>query len=96
MLPLLQDHLNRNGSFPLGALWRLLVSVLAPAALAYVLVDALWTDVETPYGGFPGWMLGVFGWGAAGAVIVFGFVAARLPWRQDTPMDVTADEEVQG
>jgi neurotransmitter:Na+ symporter, NSS family len=95
VLPLAQNHLNRNGSFPLGLAWRLLVSIVAPLALAYVLLDGLWNDIETPYGGFPAWMLGVFGWGAAGIVIVFGFVAARMPWRKDTPMDVTADEEVQ-
>ncbi|WP_181310062.1 sodium-dependent transporter [Nocardioides campestrisoli] len=94
-LPLLQNHLNRNGSFKLGTTWRVLISVVTPIALAYVLIDGLVTDIETPYGGFPGWMLGVFGWGAAGLVLVFGFVATLLPWRKDTPMDVTADEEVQ-
>ncbi len=94
-LPLLQNHLNRNGSFKLGTTWRVLISVVAPIALAYVLFDGLVTDIETPYGDFPGWMLGVFGWGAAGAVIVFGFLATLLPWRKDTPMDVTGDEEVQ-
>ena len=95
VLPLAQNHLNRSGSFPLGAWWRVLVSIVAPIALAYVLLDGLWNDIKTPYGDYPTWMLLLFGWGAALGVIVFGFVAALLPWRKDTPMEVTQDEEVQ-
>jgi hypothetical protein len=33
-------------------------------------------------------MLLVFGWGAAAAVIAFGFVAARMRWRDDNALTV--------
>ncbi len=82
-LPMLAAHLNDGGSVHVGAWWRLLVGVVAPAALTYVLVDAFITDIRTPYGAYPGWMLAVFGWGAAAAVAVLGFLAARMPWRGD-------------
>ncbi|WP_141012538.1 sodium-dependent transporter [Nocardioides sambongensis] len=91
-LPLLADHLNLTGSVHLGTWWRALVMVITPVALAIVLVDAFRTDVQTPYGDpsapFPAWMLGVFGWGTAAAVLVFGFLAAMVPWaRHDALAD---------
>ncbi|MGB0100904.1 MAG: sodium-dependent transporter [Nocardioides sp.] len=85
-LPSLADHLNATGSVHVGTWWRVLIGGVAPVALIYVLIDAFVTDIQTPYGGdgtYPGWMLGVFGWGAAAAVVIFGFLAALMPWRGD-------------
>ena len=47
--------------------------------------------IQEPYEGYPTWMLLTFGWGAALAVIVFGFVAARMRWRHKDAL--TAHEE---
>ena len=93
-LPQLQDHLNERGSVPIGAWWRVLISVVAPLALAYVLVQAFLDDLETPYGGYPGWMLATFGWGAALLVIVVGLAAARLPWRPGTSLEAPVQDAV--
>ncbi len=87
-LPTLADHMNRNGSVPLGMWWVVLISVVTPLALAFILVKDLIDHLQEPYGGYPTWMLLVFGWGAAAAVIVFGFVAARLPWRHKDALTV--------
>ena len=80
-LPTLSEHMNRTGSIPLGTWWIALISVVTPLALVFILVKELINDINNPYGGYPTWMLLTFGWGSAVAVIVFGFVAARLPWR---------------
>jgi neurotransmitter:Na+ symporter, NSS family len=82
-LPLLGAHLSEGSSVNVGAWWRVLVSVVAPLGLALVLVQAFWTDARTPYGDYPGWMLLVFGWGAAVAVLAFGFLAAQSRWRDE-------------
>jgi neurotransmitter:Na+ symporter, NSS family len=55
------------------------------------MVDAFLTDLETPYEGYPQWMLLTFGWGAAAAVIVFGFLAARVRWRPETSLEPVPD-----
>jgi NSS family neurotransmitter:Na+ symporter len=94
-LPLLAAHLNHGGSVPIGAWWRVLISVVAPLALAYVLVRAFLDDLETPYGDYPQWMLLTFGWGAAVAVVVVGFAAARIPWRSGTSL-APPDDELTG
>jgi neurotransmitter:Na+ symporter, NSS family len=90
-LPMLAEHMNRNGSVPLGRWWLVLIAVVAPAALAFVLVQDFIDNVQEPYGGYPGWMLAVFGWGAAAAVLVFGFVAARMPWRDKDALTIPGD-----
>ncbi len=90
-LPTLADHLNHHGSVRLTGWWRVLISVVAPLALGYVLVRAFLDDVETPYEGYPDWMLLTFGWGAAGLVVVFGFVAARVKWRSRTSLEPPLD-----
>jgi neurotransmitter:Na+ symporter, NSS family len=90
-LPTLADHMNRNGSVRLGTWWVILMSFVTPVALAYILVSDFIDHVQDPYEGYPTWMLLTFGWGAALAVIVFGFVAARMPWRH--PDALTIPEE---
>jgi NSS family neurotransmitter:Na+ symporter len=87
-LPMLADHLNHNGSIHIGTWWRVLISIVAPAMLSYILIDGLVGDLEEPYEGYPQWMLLTFGWGAAVAVIVFGFLATTVRWRPETSLEV--------
>jgi NSS family neurotransmitter:Na+ symporter len=88
-LPMLASHLNDGGSVRIGLWWRALIGVVAPVGLSYVLVDAFLTDIREPYEGYPGWMLVVFGWGAAVAVIVVGFLAGRTRWRAEAALSDT-------
>ena len=92
-LPRLRDHLNRDGSVPVRGWWIALVSVVTPLALAFILVRELLAVIEEPYGGYPQWMLVVFGWLAAALVAVAGFAIARVPWRPETIFDDTATTE---
>ena len=97
-LRMLAAHHNLTGSLQLGRTWFALVSVITPVALTYVLVDAFVADVKDAYEGYPGWLLGTFGWGAAAAVVVVGVLASLLPWRSQTPMDIAVpkvEEEIR-
>ncbi len=92
-LPVLADHLNRDGSVHLGRWWQVMLAVVTPAVLTYILFEELRAVIDTPYEGYPGWMLGVFGWGAAAAVMVAAFLATLLPWRESTPLEPVEGEE---
>jgi NSS family neurotransmitter:Na+ symporter len=81
---LLREHLNRDGSVHVGTWWQWLIGLVAPAALTFILVNELIDNIQEPYEGYPGWMLNTFGWGLAVAVLVLGFLAAALPWRDRT------------
>lgn len=93
-VPGLARHMNRFGSIPLGRVWIALVSVITPAMLTFVLVREFGEAVQTPYGGYPSWMLWTFGWGATLAVIVFALLASRVRWREETPLVVPEEPDV--
>ncbi|MFJ4222967.1 sodium-dependent transporter [Microbacterium sp. NPDC089695] len=79
-LPALAEHLDRRSSFRVGRIWKLLVGVLAPLVLGYLLISELVSKITEPYGGYPDWFLGVFGWGMVIALVVLGLLLAALPW----------------
>jgi len=80
----LRGHLNRDGSLHVGTWWQWLVGLVAPAALTFILVKEFMDNLDKPYGDYPGWMLNTLGWGVAAAVIVLGFLATLMPWREET------------
>ncbi|MCS6711504.1 sodium-dependent transporter [Brachybacterium sp. EF45031] len=88
-LPTLRDHLNHSGTFPVGRVWMLLTSVVAPLVLAVTLLfatrDLLVAD--EPYGGYPAWWVGVFGWGMAAALIVVAILLSLVPWSHRSHLD---------
>lgn len=79
-LPVLKEHLDRRSSFPVGRIWMLLVGVLAPVVLGYLLVSELIAKISEPYGGYPTWFLGIFGWGMVIALVVIGILLSLMPW----------------
>ncbi len=83
----LGDHLNVHGRPRVGTGWRVLTSVVAPAALALVLVFALRDDLAEPYEGYPSWLLVGFGWLMVVVLPVVGLLLTRLRWRDGTHLD---------
>lgn len=79
-LPALQEHLNRRSSFRIGAIWKLLVGVLAPIVLGYLLFSEIKGKVSETYGGYPEWFVWVFGWGMVLLLIAGGVLLSFLPW----------------
>lgn len=84
---LLRAHLNRDGSVRLGRWWFWLIGLITPVALVVILIQEFLDNVDTPYGDYPTWMLGVLGWGVAAAVMLLGLVLARIPWRAGTSLE---------
>jgi NSS family neurotransmitter:Na+ symporter len=93
-LPVLAKHLNRHGSVPVGWWWRALMAVVTPLVLGLILGKDFADTLGETYGGYPDWMVTVFGWGVAAAVIVIGVLVSFVRWRPDTPLTVPeADPE---
>jgi NSS family neurotransmitter:Na+ symporter len=85
-LPRLADHLNLTADLKVGRLWVVTLGVLVPVVLTVVLIQELWAVIDEPYGGYPSWMLIVFGWLMVVAIAVLAFLAARVPWREGTSL----------
>ena len=79
-LPVLREHLNRRSSFPVGWLWMLLVGGLVPIVLGYLLINEVIAKVSEPYGGYPVWFVGIFGWGMISILVVGAILLAFVPW----------------
>ena len=93
-LPSLAGHLDSTGSIKVRGWWVVMVAAVTPAALTFVLVKEFIDTIDTTYGGYPVWMVNTFGWGVAGSVIVIAILAALVPWRRDTNLNVPTYEEV--
>lgn len=83
---ILGSHLSAISTFKVGWIWLFLAGVAAPVFLGVMLVDKLIDLVRNGYEGYPGWYLGVFGWGMLALLVVLA-VALTLPsWRgRDQP-----------
>lgn len=81
-LPVLRDHLNSVSTFKLGRTWMLLVGGLGVVVLGYSLIGQLSVTLSEGYGGYPGWYVGVFGWGMALALPVLSWLMTRIPWSE--------------
>ncbi|WP_417510101.1 sodium-dependent transporter [Microbacterium sp.] len=93
-LPVLQEHLNRRSSFRVGLIWKLLVGLLAPIVLGYLFISELISKSQDPYGGYPEWFLGIFGWGMVIALVVLAILLSLIPWsgRSHAKDDAEYDE----
>ncbi|HRO60055.1 MAG TPA: sodium-dependent transporter [Burkholderiaceae bacterium] len=89
-LPALASHLNAYGSIPVRGWWTVLISVFVPIVLGFILVQEFRSTLAKTYGGYPEWMVSVFGWGLAAAVIPIGILVAMVRWRPDTPTEIPA------
>ncbi|AQP45845.1 sodium-dependent transporter [Tessaracoccus flavus] len=88
-LPALQQHLDRVSSVRFGKLWLGLVGILVPIVLGYIVFNEILTKIQAPYGDYPAGMLGIFGWGMAGGIIIVAVVIAfATRWRRDVVTEI--------
>lgn len=90
-LPTLQQHLYRVSSVRFGWLWAALVGVVVPVVLGATVISEFIKHINEPYGGYPLRMLGIFGWGMAGSLVVGATILALTPWRRGTVETVDED-----
>jgi NSS family neurotransmitter:Na+ symporter len=57
----LRREINQVSSWKLGKWWNWTVKYFIVIVLTALLVTNFYTDITTPYGGYPGWALGI-GW----------------------------------
>ncbi|MCV2393039.1 sodium-dependent transporter [Actinotalea sp. M2MS4P-6] len=77
----LQAHLNNRPGLSMGTWWRFLVGIVVPLVLGYILVRGAVSLAVTPYEDYPAWILGLFGWGSLGFVLVVAIGMTLVPWR---------------
>ena len=106
--PALRDHLNSVSSFKVGPIWIVCMAVITPIVLGYSLFGEIRSLIESPYEDYDTAVIGVWGWGMIGAILVLSVILSLLPWRgaqyldgpppvDDDPSDLTyKDHPVTG
>ncbi len=93
-LPFLRRHLNSVSSIKVPRVWEVLVGIVAPAALGFMLISAIWNYLQSGYGDFSDRYLAILGWGAVGFAIAFALIMTALPWRVNRPGEDPLDQAV--
>ncbi|MBP2436565.1 sodium-dependent transporter [Microbacterium amylolyticum] len=79
----LAAHLNTVSTFRVGRAWIFFTGILAPAVLAYILIARIVDLIQNGYEGYPGWYLGIAGWGIVALMLVAAIVLPLVRWRHD-------------
>ena len=87
-LPTFAKHLSQYGSFKIGWTWMLVVAIVLPVALVALLVQSFLAELAEPYGGYPQFMINIFGWGVAAGSLVIGMLLSLMPWRKQTSLEL--------
>lgn len=74
------DHVNSVSSFKVGGTFKVLIGVITPIVLAVLVVLKIIEFAVNGYEGYPGWFLGVFGWGMSIGLIVVALLLSLIPW----------------
>ena len=95
----MSDHVNAISNIKVGGLFRFLLGGVTPVVLAVLVAQKLIEFATEGYEGYPGWFLGVFGWGMSASLIVGAVLLSFIPWHgrsalhtQHTHEDVAPDD----
>lgn len=83
-LPVLRDHLNAISSFKVGWFWMIILGGVTTLVLLYMLIVQIITYANEGYGEYPATLIGVFGWGMIGLLIVISIVLSLIKWPRRT------------
>ena len=81
LAPSLRDHLNSVSSFKVGWIWIVCMAVITPIVLIYSLFGEIRSLISEPYEGYDTSVIGVWGWGMIGTILVLAVILSLLPWR---------------
>lgn len=89
-LPVLRDHLNAVSSFKVGWFWMIILGGITTLLLAYMLITQIITYSTEGYEEYPTSIIGVFGWGMIGLLIVLAIVFTLIKWPKKTLVEAEA------
>lgn len=81
-LPRLRRHADEISDIRLRAWWPASLVAITPAVLGWMTLSNLRVTISDTYGGYPDWLVALFGWGTVVIAIGAGALAARARWPQ--------------
>lgn len=90
-LPELRAYLNATSTVKVPKIWDVMVGIVAPIALAAMLIGKFWEFASEGYGDFSLSYLMVFGWGSVILVLLFATFMTTRKWEANIEEQVPDD-----
>ena len=74
-------HTNKISYFKIGSWWDFTIKYLTPSILIFMLIQSIFTEIKTPYEGYPLLALILYGWCIIGIGIIGALLIAKKPWK---------------
>ncbi|MDJ0773496.1 MAG: sodium-dependent transporter [Mastigocoleus sp. MO_167.B18] len=78
----LRRHINQVSDWQVGKWWNVSIKYVIPVILTCLLATQFSKDINTPYGGYPGWALGI-GWAIVLIPLVLFILCLLNDWRRN-------------
>lgn len=77
----LRRHLNKYSTVKMPKAWEWLVGYILPIVLLFMMATTAIDLVKNGYGGYPNWLVTVFGWGSIVLGLVVAAVFTAMKWK---------------
>lgn len=88
----LQEHINSVSGIKAGSWWSFSIRFITPLAAGYTGIMTLITDIKAPYESYPQNALLLMGWLVLAVIVVGGFLATTLKWKDEQLLITEVDK----
>ncbi|MBM7622787.1 sodium-dependent transporter [Sporohalobacter salinus] len=90
----IREHVNPLSDFEIGVWWDIMIKYVTPICLGISFIQNTIKEFAAPYGGYPMGALIKYGWLAAAAALIGGFILSFRPWKGKKADELLTNEEV--
>lgn len=77
----IRNHTNKVSYFNIGKWWNIMIKFVSPAILIFMVLQILFKEFITPYGGYNLKELLLYGWGVVALGIIVALIISKKPWK---------------
>lgn len=77
----IRSHTNKVSYFNIGKWWNIMIKFVSPAILIFMVLQTLFKEFTTPYGGYNLKELLLYGWGVVALGIIVALIISKKPWK---------------
>ena len=87
----IRDHTNNVSYFNIGKWWNIMIKFISPSILIFMVIQSLFKELTTPYGGYKIKELLLYGWGIIALGIIVALIISRKPWKDKKVEDYISE-----
>ncbi|MGL6025395.1 MAG: sodium-dependent transporter, partial [Cetobacterium sp.] len=79
----IRSHTNSISYIKIGYWWDFIIKYITPLFLALILVQSLWNEFKSPYGGYSNQALFSYGWSVIFLGVLGAFLISKKVWKKN-------------